>query len=100
MVLGWEPDRFMYRAGPVHVPGRTGSTRKRPNRSGSHRFREPCRCHPPRGRPRWSSVNGGWYKGEPLPGRPPRFGGEGELHLPLLELSAPEHLQIRAREQA
>jgi hypothetical protein len=28
--------------GPVRVPGRTGSTGNRPNRSGSQRFRQPC----------------------------------------------------------
>jgi hypothetical protein len=31
--MGWEPDPFVYRAGPVRVPGRTGST---------DRFCEPC----------------------------------------------------------
>jgi hypothetical protein len=32
---------FRVGTGPVHVPGRTGSTGNRSNRSGSHRFREP-----------------------------------------------------------
>jgi hypothetical protein len=37
-VCEWEPDRFVYRAGPV-PPGTAGN---RPNRSGSQRFGEPC----------------------------------------------------------
>jgi hypothetical protein len=55
--------------------------------------------HPAAGNGGARSTEGS-SEGEPLPGRPPRFGGEGELPLPLLELSAPELLQICAREKA
>jgi hypothetical protein len=33
---------FGVRTEPIHIPGRTGSNGNRPNRTGSHRFCEPC----------------------------------------------------------
>jgi hypothetical protein len=94
------------RHSPLRIRRRTGAEAgggRRRSRGAEElhgrRARGSAVVHPAAGRGGARSTEGS-SEGEPLPGRPPRFGGEGELPLPLLELSAPEHLQISAREQA